>query len=499
MINDYRFSPAYFSVDLSEFVLAGSDVVSFLDNQSTFNVNLLGDQDFHLAAFLDTQGKVETYGWLRKEGDAFLYLVPGSMEARTRLRLNKFLVSEDVEISESGIRKWTFILGGKNGVIFDEPASLVRGTPELPEIPASDVELWRQLNGWPSFSGVNFSPELINNTRLFDLALTLNKGCYPGQETVSKIATHRGAAYSPVLLETNRELPEGTITLSGNRIGQAQKSLPWKNRFFTPALLLRDFRVEGMKINFEMGTNSYQGTVRYYPLLKGSSDEKALELYDAGLEDFRNDHLSEAEKNLRKAIELNPAFADAYEALGVMLGRQERFNEAITLMEKLIEVDPDSSMAHTNLSLYLMRTGKIEEAENQKSLATLKSFKKFGEEAKLKDVAAEKARKEAKEWARREKMFLEVLEIDPEDTLANYGLGSLAVERGDWERARTFLEKVLAADPKYSVAYLALGKAYKGLGLADQARRTFSDGIKVAAAKGDFMPANQMQSELDRI
>ena len=115
------------------------------------------------------------------------------------------------------------------------------------------------------------------------------------------------------------------------------------------------------------------------------------------------------------------------------------------------------------------------------------------------EETAKKAKAEQEEWARREKMFLEVLEIDAEDTLANYGLGSIAVEKSDWEKARGYLEQVLAADPKYSVAYLALGKAYKGLGLKDKARETFTQGISVAAAKGDFMPANQMQSELDRI
>lgn len=500
MINDFRFSSSKFSVEFAEFVLTGSDVVSFLDNQTTFDVHRLQLNDFHLTTFLDTQGKVETYGWLLKSENAFFFLVPPSLTSATVMRLNKFLVSEDVEIEERGISSWTFHLGGKGGSIFDETASLTKEKVEsVPVIPHEDVELWRILSGWPSMTAENFKPELINNSRLFDLALTPNKGCYPGQETVSKIATHRGAAYSPVLLETEQPLTPGELTLSGSKIGTAGESRMWEGQYFTPVLLLRDFRVEGMQISFQAGAHNLQGRVRYYPLLKGRPEEKAQELYDSALEDFRHDQLESAEKKLRQAIQLNPAFADVFESLGVMLGRQERFHEAIDLMEQLIQVDPDSSMAHTNLSLYLMRTGKIEEAENHKSQATLKSFKKFGEEARTKEAAAAKARQEAEEWARREKMFLEVLEIDAEDTLANYGLGSIAVEKGEWEKARGFLEKVIEADPKYSVAYLALGKAYKGLGLRDKSRMTFNDGIKVAAAKGDFMPANQMQSELDRL
>jgi tetratricopeptide (TPR) repeat protein len=94
-------------------------------------------------------------------------------------------------------------------------------------------------------------------------------------------------------------------------------------------------------------------------------------------------------------------------------------------------------------------------------------------------------------------MFIKVLEIDPDDTLANYGLGSIAVEKGEWESARSYLEKVLEHDPKYSVAYLALGKALKGLGLYEEAKSILTEGIKVSAGKGDLMPANQMQQELN--
>ena len=53
-------------------------------------------------------------------------------------------------------------------------------------------------------------------------------------------------------------------------------------------------------------------------------------------------------------------------------------------MDDLLQVDPESIMAHTNKSLYLMKLGKIEEAEKEKDLATVKSFKKAGQDAKNK-------------------------------------------------------------------------------------------------------------------
>jgi len=298
-------------------------------------------------------------------------------------------------------------------------------------------------------------------------------------------------------VEVSEILNPGEIESFEKKIGTAHKCVTWEGKFYLTADLLRDFRVAGMKIHFKLNGKEHDGFVRYYPLISGSSEEKSRELFYAASEHFMRDEYQDAEAKFRMAIELDPKFGDAYESLGVMLGRLDRYPEAIAIMQRLSEVDPSSVLAHTNMSLFLMKMGKIQEAEEQKSQATIKSFQMFGTEAKNKE--AEEARKKAQqnEWSQRESMFEQVLEIDPEDTLANYGLGSIAVERGDWAKARTHLEKVLEADPKYSVAYLALGRALKGLGLVEEAKKIWKEGIQVSAAKGDLMPANQMQQELN--
>lgn len=508
MLNQYRFHSGQFPVSFAEFVFTGTDVESFFQNQSTFDVKKISNHAFHLASFLDPQGRVECYGWLLKSIDQYIYLVPKKMAEATEARLNKFLISEDVEIKLENDQSWVLVIGPDAqsfvksdwfaGEVFAEEAYLYKGAPssDIPMIETTEVQSWQGLTGWPSFDGSDYSFEIINNLRLYDLSVAPNKGCYPGQETVSKIATRRGAAYNPVLLEVGGIHHAGDLFSFDKKIGKVTKNLMWQGRFYLAAELLRDFRVEGLKLHCLLNEKELDGVVRYYPLLKGSRREKAEELFYLASDHFTNDELKLAEEKFRLAIKIDPTYADAYESLGVMLGREERFQEAIELMEKLSQVDPKSVMAHTNMSLYLMRLGKIEEAEEQKSQATLKSFQKFGDEAKSKEL--EKAQTEAKlsEWAQRESMFNQVLEIDPEDTLANFGLGSIAVERADWSKARDHLERVIKEDPKYSVAYLALGKAYQGLGEKEKARSTWQEGIKVAAAKGDLMPANQMQQEL---
>jgi tetratricopeptide (TPR) repeat protein len=505
MLDDHRYGLGQFTVRLSKFSFKGDEVRGFLQAQSTYDLGQLSPGSFHLASFLDPQGRVECYGWLVRDTDDYSYLVPEALAAQASARLNKFLISEDVTVEGPVATEVTFLLGPEapvtgapKGSLFDEEAQLVPGPrPEVPVVSAEDVEVWRGLTGWPSFDGSDYSFELLNNLRLFDLSLVPNKGCYPGQETVAKIATRRGAAYSPVLLETDRPIALGEVHSFGKKIGTAKACYPWNGRYFTSAALLRDFRVEGMRLRFSVAESEAEGIVRYFPLISGNRREKARELFYAATDRFKEERSDAAEVLFRRSIAVDPTFADAYESLGVMLGRQERFQEAIDLMSRLSEVDPKSVLAHTNMSLYLMRLGKITEAEEQKSLATVKSFQSFGDEAKRKEADAAMRDRQEKEWAQRESMFRQVLEIDPDDTLANYGLGSIAVERGDWERALPYLERVLAADPKYSVAYLALGKALKALGRVEEAKVIWCEGIKVSAAKGDLMPANQMQQELN--
>jgi tetratricopeptide (TPR) repeat protein len=509
MLNQFRFQTGQFQVGLHSFKLTGSDVFNFLQAQSTCDVKAFEQSQYHLAAFLDPQGRTECFGWLLNAGEEFYYLVPELQKEAALERLNRYLISEDVEVHEPIFQQWWVLLGAKSsapadsfvGTMFDEKAWFFNSGPltGVSVIPQDQVNVWRGLTGWPQFDGSGVGKEIINNQRIYDLAVMPNKGCYPGQETVSKIATRRGAAYAPVLLEVPKPLPAGQLSNFGKKIGTAGECFTWEGKYYLEASLMRDFRVEKMKVGFELNGNPESGLVRYYPLIKGDLHSKAQELFWKGSEFFKEDNFLSAEESLRNAIDLDPTYGDAYESLGVMLGRLERFDEAIAIMKQLSEIDPDSVLAHTNMSLYLMRQGKIEEAEDEKSKATLKSFKQFGNEAKLIEQAESFKKVQQDEWLKRESMFLQVLEIDEEDTLANYGIGSIAVEKGEWERAKTHLEKVIVADPKYSVAYLALGKAYVALGLKDQAKQIWSAGIKVAAAKGDLMPANQMHSEIEQI
>ena len=185
--------------------------------------------------------------------------------------------------------------------------------------------------------------------------------------------------------------------------------------------------------------------------------------------------------------------------MGVIYGHLGEFESAISVMDQLLEVDEDSVMAHTNKSLYLMKLGKIEEAEEEKSLATVASFKRLGYEAKEKKLLEEEQEKKKAELERKRDVFLQVIEIDENDELANYGLSDYYYQNQSLEKALTYVNKVLENNQKYSVGYLLKGKILEEMEDHRSAIDVYEKGIEVAGKNGDMMPANEMQQRLNKI
>ncbi len=98
--------------------------------------------------------------------------------------------------------------------------------------------------------------------------------------------------------------------------------------------------------------------------------EKALDLFGAG-------KFHEAEAALLELVKTHPSYADAFEALGRVYYKLDRLDDAIQWMTKLSELRPDYALAHTNLSVFYMKKGLKEKAEEEKTKATVLSFQKF--------------------------------------------------------------------------------------------------------------------------
>jgi len=156
-------------------------------------------------------------------------------------------------------------------------------------------------------------------------------------------------------------------------------------------------------------------------------------------------------------------------------------------------------MPHTNLSRLYMFKGLKGQAEDELAKATMIKFRTGGKT--VSDTEFEQTRREqlAAEQTRKVAIFEQVLEIDAEDEVANFGMGSACIDKGDFATAIAHLEIVVRNNDTYSAAYELLARALHGAGRTDDTRAVLEKGIAVAESNGDLMPLKAMQDAMATI
>ena len=134
----------------------------------------------------------------------------------------------------------------------------------------------------------------------------------------------------------------------------------------------------------------------------------------------------EAEAAFRKAIELSPGYATAYQWYGNFLGRfPHRYGESIELLQQALELDPLSSIVQVNLAGRYLAMGRYEEAEQQLD---------------------------------------RLAQLDPDFAVAYGARANLAEARGRIDEQIRWLWKSAEADPGRLTHYIPLMWAYADIG-----------------------------------
>jgi len=377
-------------------------------------------------------------------------------------------------------------------------------------------EVLRIEAGIPRFGVDMDTSHVISGTTLERDCVSYEKGCYLGQEVVARLKAYgsvKRALMGLVFQDTDSLPPQPgrtdgatglEIRSGGDRIGYMTSwcSSPTLDAPIAMAYLDRDHRSPGAVIEITLGdaADPVQAEVRMLPFYAPETKEaRARALYEDALGLFQADLADEdtsALSVLDEAILLDPAFEDAYEVLGVILHRQGRTDEAIRTMQRLADLNPDCLMAHTNLSVFYVAKGMIQEAEEEKAKSAVLEMRKISDDHAARH-AAEAERKRLEEEAReRIGMFEEVLEIDPDDPVATFGLGKAYVQLGQYDNAIPHLRRATEVQKDFSAAYLDLGKCHEFAGHAPEAQAVYREGITVASRKGDLMPLREMERRL---
>ena len=367
-------------------------------------------------------------------------------------------------------------------------------------------EVLRIEAGIPLFGKDMDRKNILPETGLEHSSVSYNKGCYIGQEVIARIKTY--GAPNLALMGLSFEGPisppmNGNIFLKDKKIGIVKSSIRsvYLEKIIALAYLHKDHRSPDVEMEVSIDQRPFKIKTYLLPFYQASTrKEHSKRLLNEALQIYKEqESLDKPIAILREAIDIYPKHAEAYEALGVFLSKQDKLDEAIALMKRLTEINPQEIMAHTNLSVYYMKQGRIEEAENEKAEATALQFEQAVEKnmaKKLKQKAKEQKKKEMEEKI---EMFKKVLEIDPVDQVANFGLGSIYLETGRYEEGLGPLTTVVEKFKDYSAAYLLLGKILEKLSEKEKAIDVYKKGIAAASKKGDLMPLKDMQNRMNQL
>jgi folate-binding protein YgfZ len=191
--------------------VTGADCVEFLHGQCTNDIKKLGVGDTCYAAFLNAKGRMRGEGHVICQADAFLLETsPGLAPS-----LEKFIITEDVMIEDmsAALGEWLVIGGARadlpaGAVTFPHALGLgvISGERMAETINAEVLEALRIEAGVPCW-GVDMDENTIpNEAGLEERAISYDKGCYIGQETIARIKTYG---------HVNRQLVQMALTGQG--------------------------------------------------------------------------------------------------------------------------------------------------------------------------------------------------------------------------------------------------------------------------------------------
>ncbi len=418
-----------------------------------------------------------------------------------------------------------------------------KGARKLTE---DDLLVERVEAGLPQFAKDFTSENLIIELGLEDKAISYTKGCFQGQEVLARVKGHGSPnkQLAGLILElksnsdkadsekiTTNKIPIGTpLMVAGQEVAKILSNAYSERtqQHIALAMVKRDYRTPGrvLEVSIETpaenkNTNTFSGQakIKLLPFIEPEDlKQKAKSLYEEALKLYatldnkqqagesqdqsqvqgESTNTDEAISKLRTALLLDSSLEDAYEALGVILSKENQLDEAVELMEALARINPDSIMAYANLSVfYLEQGGGKEKAEEAKAQSMSIRMRLAAKEAMQEHQQKEDTAKIEAEAIERKAMFEQVIEIDSDDLFANNGLGNCYNILQQYQLAEPYLLKAIEIKPNHTVAYQELGRTYEGLGQIEKAIETFKRGIDVAAQKGDMTPLKAMQARLD--
>lgn len=175
--------------------LTGSDAARYLNGQITQKVSEANTGKTLWTAVTNAKGGIEGVGCIRGLSDSsFLFDCPAEIGDEMEARLDKYLIADDCEWSRED-EQWQILLGedlkgqktSSNRYREWTEEAVVNNEESFPDLSPEKELLWRAQNAVPEWGREIKKGMLPAECGLYDLALSFDKGCYIGQEIISRM------------------------------------------------------------------------------------------------------------------------------------------------------------------------------------------------------------------------------------------------------------------------------------------------------------------------
>lgn len=180
----------------SRIQLAGADRVRFLNGQISIDVPGLIEHAARPALLLTPKGKLCAPLWVWKDSETLVLEMEESLRETVLARLERYLISDDVELAEAPCETPMFHVFGATSagsgalrISRTGAGGVDTAAPPFDLLEASEPELeaLRIERGLPKWGKELDDRTLPQEARLEALAVDFDKGCYVGQEVVSRL------------------------------------------------------------------------------------------------------------------------------------------------------------------------------------------------------------------------------------------------------------------------------------------------------------------------
>jgi len=218
-----------------------------------------------------------------------------------------------------------------------------------------------------------------------------------------------------------------------------------------------------------------------YGLLPDEVVEKAFKAYSEAVKRYERGELREAVEALSRALQLSPNAVPALKLHARIMMHLERYDEAISLLSKLLELRPNDAESYLELGSALERTGQLRRAldafrkaaEIAASLSPQPSWldelnarcerieRELSKERELRSL--QERLKEVEEllhladvyegsgFPRRAKDYLQrALELNPEDAKVALRIAEIDIELGNFNEAYELLNSIEERHPTFA-------------------------------------------------